>query len=168
PGGSGKSKGNPWRRYPLMGRRVEISGTAMIRCLVAVMGMCVCLLVSGTGYAATIPVGAAHRITSIKRALEIAADGDTIRVHAGTYREGNLEIRKSIVLTGVGNPVIDAEKQHEPFSVFAPHVTISGFTIRASGQSSIKDIAAIKIYETHHVTIDDNILDDNFFGNYVL
>ena len=139
----------------------------MIRCFNVVFHVCICLLVSGMGHAATIQVGTAHGVKSIKRALELAVDGDTIQVHAGVYREGNIVIRKRIALIGVGNPVIDGEKQHEPFSILAPFVTISGFTVKASGQSSVRDIAAIKIYDTHHATITDNILDDNFFGIYV-
>ncbi len=125
------------------------------------------LMGGGVGYAATVQVGPSHAVKSIKQALEKATDGDTIRVHGGVYREGNIEIRKAVVLVGVDNPVIDGEKQHEPFSVFVPYVTISGFTIKASGRSSIRDIAAIKVYDTHHVTIADNILDDNFFGIYL-
>ncbi|WP_188750104.1 nitrous oxide reductase family maturation protein NosD [Parapedobacter defluvii] len=139
----------------------------MIRYFIVVFELCVCLLVSGMGHAATIQVSATHRITSIKRALEIAVDGDTIQVYAGTYREGNIVIRKRVALIGVGNPVIDGEKQYEPISIFVPHVTVSGFTIKASGQSSVRDIAAVKLYETHHVTVADNVLDDNFFGIYL-
>jgi len=128
--------------------------------------LCVCLGSSGSLYAATLNVGASHPVTSIKQALELAADGDTIRVEGGIYREGNLVIRKRVVLIGVDNPVIDGQKQYEPISILVPYVTISGFTIKASGRSSVKDIAAVKIYDTHHVTIADNVLDDNFFGIY--
>ncbi|MGV3760858.1 nitrous oxide reductase family maturation protein NosD [Parapedobacter sp.] len=140
---------------------------AMLRPVYGVFSMCVCLMVGGAGYAATIHVGPSHPITSVKQALAQAAPGDTIRVHGGIYREGNIEIRKAVALIGVGNPIIDGEKEQEPFSVFAPFVTISGFTIKASGQSSIRDIAAIKVYDTHHIIIADNTLDDNFFGIYL-
>ncbi|MEC3879484.1 nitrous oxide reductase family maturation protein NosD [Parapedobacter sp. 10938] len=139
----------------------------MLRPIYRVFSACVCLMVGGVGYAATIQVGPSHPITSIKQALAQAAAGDTIRVHGGIYREGNIEIRKAVALIGVGNPIIDGEKEHEPFSIFAPYVTISGFTVKASGQSSIRDIAAIKVYDTHHITIADNTLDDNFFGIYL-
>ncbi len=139
----------------------------MAKYFYVVFSVGVCLAVSGMSYAATIQVGGSHRVKSINHALDLAADGDTIRVHAGVYREGNIAIRKRVVLIGVDNPVIDGEKEYEPFSVFAPYVTIAGFTIKASGQSSIRDIAAIKIYDTQHATIADNILDDNFFGIYM-
>ncbi len=130
------------------------------------VNLCVCLMVVGMVRAATIEVGPLHRITSIKSALELATEGDTIRVERGTYREGNLAIRKRVAIIGVDNPIIDGQKQYEPFSIFVPYVTIQGFTIKASGQSAVKDIAAVKIYDTHHVTIADNVLDDNFFGIY--
>ena len=139
----------------------------MFRAIYSVFSVCVCLMVGGMGNAATIEVGPSQPITSIKQALAKAAAGDTIRIHAGIYREGNIEIRKPVALIGVGNPIIDGEKEYEPFSIFAPYVTISGFTVKASGQSSIRDIAAIKVYDTHHITIADNTLDDNFFGIYL-
>lgn len=139
----------------------------MFRLNYVIFSVCVCLMVGGISYAATIQVGPSHSITSIKQALAKAAEGDTIRVYGGVYREGNIEIRKAIALVGIDNPIVDGEKQYEPFSIFAPYVTISGFTIKASGQSSIRDVAAIKVYDTHHITIADNVLDDNFFGIYL-
>src|SRR5690606_32160090 len=69
-------------------------------------------------------------------------------------------------LIGIDNPIIDGQKKHEPVSIRTSGVTIKGFTIKNSGQSSMVDVAGIKIYNTSHVTIQDNILDDNFFGIY--
>lgn len=131
-----------------------------------VFSFCVNLMVGGILCAATISVGDGYSTKSINQALEIATDGDTVMVNSGTYREGNISIRKQVVLIGVNNPVIDGEHQHEPFSVYVPNVTIKGFTVKGSGHSSMTDIAGIKIYNTHHVVITDNILDDNFFGIY--
>ena len=139
----------------------------MGRFFCVVLSAFVYLMVSGVGYAATIQVGPSYPVASIREALELAADGDTIKVYGGVYREGNLVVSKSIALVGIGNPTIDGAKQYEPLSIFAPYVTIRGFTIKASGQSSVRDIAAIKVYSTHDITIADNILDDNFFGIYL-
>ena len=132
-----------------------------------VLSMFVYLMSGGVAHAATIRVGASHPFATIKEGLARAADGDTVAVYSGIYREGNIAIRKSVTLLGVGNPEVDGEKQYEPFSIMVPYVTIQGFTIRNSGQSSIRDVAAIKVYDTHHVTIADNILDNNFFGIYL-
>lgn len=129
--------------------------------------VCLCLVVVGTGSATTIKVGARHTVKSIKTALEIAADGDTLEVDGGVYREGNIAIRKQVSLIGVNHPVIDGERHYEPLSVFVPHVSIKGFTIKASGRSAVTDVAGIKIYNVHDVLIAENVLDDNFFGIYI-
>lgn len=114
----------------------------------------------------TIRAGKGEQITSIAEAIRQAAPGDTILVSEGTYREGNLLIDKPLVLKGLNHPLLDGEKKHELISVRSPYVTIDGFKIRSSGHSSMVDIAAIKIYNTHHVTVINNILEDNFFGIY--
>lgn len=118
------------------------------------------------GHAATIRVGPREEIKSIKTAVAKAKSGDTVRVIGGEYAEGNIVIRTSLTLVGEGHPVIDGEKAHEPISILAPNVTIDGFTIKASGHSSLRDIAGIKIYDTYGAVIRNNILDDNFFGIY--
>src|SRR5690606_39668174 len=92
---------------------------------------------------------------------------DTILVNGGLDQEENILITKSLSLIGIDNPVIDAQKKHEPVSIEANHVTIKGFTIKNSGHSSIKDIAAIKVYNGRHVSIQNNILDNNFFWIYL-
>ena len=116
--------------------------------------------------AKTIKVGKGQTITGIQQGIEIAAAGDTVLVSEGVYRQGNIIINKSIVLQGVNYPVLDGEKQYELLSVKSPHVVVDGFLIRNSGHSSMVDIAGIKIYNTHHVTVINNILENNFFGIY--
>src|SRR5690606_30304131 len=113
-----------------------------------------------------IRVGKGENIQSIQKAIEMAANGDTVIVGEGTYRQGNIIINKPLVLKGLNHPVLDGEKMHEVISVRAPYVTIDGFLIRGSGNSSMIDIAGIKIYNTHHVVVINNILEDNFFGIY--
>ncbi len=128
---------------------------------------CLAWTFADTGLRAnTIRTGKGEKITSITEAIQQAAPGDTILVSEGTYREGNLVIDKPLMLRGVNYPVLDGEKKHEVISVRSPYVTIDGFRIRGSGHSSMIDIAGIKIYNTHHVTVINNILEDNFFGIY--
>lgn len=138
----------------------------MTVCVNYVFSMCVCLMVAGMAHATTIKVGERHDVKTIHAALEMAHDGDTIWVDGGIYREGNIAIRKSVALIGHNNPVIDGQKQHETISIFVPHVTIQGFTVKDSGRSSVTDVAAIKIYNTHDVRIADNTVDNSFFGIY--
>lgn len=117
-------------------------------------------------HAATIIIGPDQKIKSIREALASAQPYDTIRVMGGVYKEGNLEIRMPIHLIGIGRPTLDGEKKYEILSIFSSNVTISGFRVNNSGHSATKDIAAIKIYGRDYVIIEDNILDDNFFGIY--
>ena len=123
------------------------------------------LLLSGSaGRAGNIEVGYNKGVSTITEALRIAEDGDTILVSAGTYREKNIVINKSIVLLGKDYPVLDGEHAYEILSVKASRVVIRGFRLIHSGVSSMVDIAAIKIYNARNVTISDNILYDTFFG----
>lgn len=117
-------------------------------------------------HAATIKVGPHHAITSIQQALKLAQPHDTIEVYAGNYTEGTLDIRKPVVLLGRDRPLIDGQHEYEPFSINSSHVTIKGFRIHNSGRSAMSDVAAIKIYSRNHIWIEDNILENNFFGIY--
>ena len=116
--------------------------------------------------AGIIKVGKGQAIAGIQQGIDMATAGDTVLVAEGIYRQGNIIINKSIVLKGVGHPVLDGEKKYELLSVRSPNVTVDGFLIRNSGHSSMTDIAGIKIYNTHDITIVNNILEDNFFGIY--
>ncbi len=116
--------------------------------------------------AGIIKVGRGQAIAGIQQGIDKAAAGDTVLVAEGMYRQGNIIINKSIVLKGIGHPVLDGEKKHELLSVRSPNVTVDGFRIRNSGHSSMTDIAGIKIYNTHDITVVNNILEDNFFGIY--
>ena len=82
------------------------------------------------------------------------------------YHEKNLVIDKSVVLKGIGYPVIDGEHKYENVSIKANNVTLTGFKISNSGISSIVDYAGIKIYNRRNVTITNNIIEDCFFGIY--
>ncbi|MBS1650850.1 MAG: nitrous oxide reductase family maturation protein NosD [Bacteroidetes bacterium] len=112
-------------------------------------------------------VGKGKPFISIKHAVEQSVSGDSIIVFEGIYKEGNIVIDKSIKLFGKNYPLIDGEKKYEVFSIKAPYVSIDGFKVYRSGYATLNDIGGIKIYDTHHVTISNNVLDDNFFGIYV-
>ncbi len=114
----------------------------------------------------TYKVGSKNRITSIQQALDISSDGDTIYVEPGIYKEKNIVVRKAITLIGINYPILDGEGLHEIISVKSSNVTIDGFKIIHSGIATLEDPAGIKIYSKRNVTIQNNILDDTFFGIY--
>lgn len=112
-------------------------------------------------------VGPRAAIRTLREAIGKADWGDTLVVQSGLYREGGLVIDKTLYLRGEQAPVLDGEGKHEILAVKAPGVKIEGFVLRRSGVSSMVDYAGIKIYDTHHVTVINNRLEDCFFGIYV-
>ncbi|HEY4936546.1 MAG TPA: nitrous oxide reductase family maturation protein NosD [Puia sp.] len=104
---------------------------------------------------------------TILQAIQAAANGDTVWIESGLYREKNIIINKSITLIGNHYPVLDGEHQYEILSIKASQVTIKGLKLVHSGVSSMDDIAGIKIYNCRDVAIIGNILEDAFFGIYV-
>lgn len=111
-------------------------------------------------------VGAGQRFERIRDALAAAAAGDTVTVHAGVYREGNLGIDKPVTLAGVGWPRIDGEGRVEVITVTAGHVTIRGLEVVGSGAGSLHDLAGIKVAGASHVTVEDNRILGCSFGVY--
>jgi nitrous oxidase accessory protein len=112
-------------------------------------------------------VGPGQKYTSIHSAVLAAANGDTILVEPGVYKEKNITVNKTITLIGIQFPVLDGEHKYEVLSLKSNGITIKGFKIIRSGVSSMDDIAGIKIYDTRDVVVINNILEDNFFGIYV-
>lgn len=126
----------------------------------------VVLLLTNTLFAKTIIVGKLSGIKTIQKALELANNGDTIRVTEGVYREKGLVIKKQVVLTGVNYPVIDGEHRYEVIAIRADGVVVEGVKVVNSGISSMDDFAGIKIYNSKKVIIRNNILSNTFFGIY--
>ena len=125
------------------------------------------LLFSFSINATTIHVGKKHPIKSVKTGIALAKDGDTLMVHGGWYKEGNIVIDKKIVFIGKGLPVLDGEKKHEVLSIKSDSVVVEGFKVIKSAYATITDPCGIKVYNSKYVVIQNNVLDDNFFGIYL-
>lgn len=114
--------------------------------------------------ARTIEVCQDCSIKTIKEAISIAENGDTILVKAGIYKESAILISKEIHLIGEENPIIDGENKETIFSIGANNFSISGFTIRNVGKSYVKDYAAILISRSRYFEISNNKFENVFFG----
>ena len=125
------------------------------------------LLFSFSINATTIHVGKKHPIKSVKTGIALAKDGDTLMVHGGWYKEGNIVIDKKIVFIGKGLPVLDGEKKHEVLSIKSDSVVVEGFKVIKSAYATITDPCGIKVYNSKYVVIQNNVLDDNFFSIYL-
>jgi nitrous oxidase accessory protein len=118
-------------------------------------------------FARRIDVGNQFPFSTIKSALAVAVAGDSIFVHGGEYREGNIIIDKPVSLIGLDWPVLDGEKKYEVVSIKADHVLLTGFKIQRSGAASLEDPCGVKVYDSQHVSIIGNDVYDTFFGIYL-
>lgn len=120
-----------------------------------------------SAWSKTIVVGQNKEIQSIRQALKLAQDHDTIKVLQGCYREGNIKIDKAITLWGKNFPVIDGQNKYEVISITASGVVVKGFKIINSGYATLDDPCGIRVYNCSSVSIINNTLDNNFFGIYL-
>lgn len=126
----------------------------------------VLLLAANALQARTIHVGGKHAVKRITDAIQQAVKGDTILVHGGHYREGNIILEKGITMIGKDWPVLDGEGNHEILTVHADDVVITGFKFIDTGSASINDLAGIKVLQSRNVRIVGNRFENTFFGIY--
>ena len=126
-----------------------------------------CFWLVNSTFAAIIQVGSQHVFKTILPALKFAKNGDTVLVEKGFYKEGNIIINKEIYFLGRDFPTIDGDRKFEVLSIKSNNVTVKGFKIQHSGYATMDDPGGIKVYDSHHVTIIDNLVYDNFFGIYL-
>lgn len=117
--------------------------------------------------AGKIHVGERFAVRTIKQGIAIANAGDTLIISAGTYKEGNIILEKSLVMLGKGLPVLDGENKFEILTIHANQATIQGLKFINTGVASISDIAAIKVLDSRKIHIIENELENTFFGIYL-
>lgn len=115
-------------------------------------------------YGKQIEVCSTCEYKSIKEAVAQADDGDEIIIHAGVYKEHNIEIVKSVHIRGQGRPVIDGENSGTVIQVNADNFSLKDLNIVNVGQSYTKDFAAILVNGATDFEISGNILEKVFFG----
>jgi nitrous oxidase accessory protein len=119
------------------------------------------------GLPRAIVVGPGTAIPTIGAALALARDGDSVIVEAGVYREPELVVRRRITLAGRGWPVLDGGGEHQVLTVMADSVAITGLVIRNTGATAGDDRAGIKVVDGQGCRVEDNRLEETFFGIYL-
>jgi nitrous oxidase accessory protein len=117
--------------------------------------------------ARTIVVSPKTTISSLKQAVEMAQNGDTIIVKKGIYNSFNTLINKQLTILGQGEPILDARFREEVVTITSNNVKFDGFIIQNSKTGSMRDFAGIRLSNVEFVTISNNTLANNFFGIYL-
>lgn len=106
---------------------------------------------------------------SIQAAINVAKNGDTVAVAAGTYIE-NVDVNKSINLVGAGAGVtiVRASNPYDHvFNVSANNVNISGFTVKRAKSKYDHHFAGIYLNGVKYATISNNTAMYNEYGAYL-
>ncbi len=115
----------------------------------------------------TIVVGANQPVKSLKHAIAIAKDKDTLLVLPGVYKEGAMQLTKSLVIIGQNYPVLEGEHKYEILLISGNYITIKGLRFRNSGYSALNDFASIKLVDCYYVTLEENIIEDSYFAIHI-
>ncbi len=99
---------------------------------------------------------------TIGRLIAAAADGDTIEIPPGVYRE-LIRIDRPLSLVAPRGAVLDGGGTGDIVEITAPDVTLRGFTIRNTGIDLDQENAAIRVLAPRAV-IENNTLENILFG----
>lgn len=125
------------------------------------------IVVSNMAIAKTIIVGNNQPVRSLKKAIELAKDKDTILLQAGTYREGSITLTKSLTIIGQNSPVLYGENKYETLLLSGKNIFVKGIHFRNSGYSAMNDFASIKLVDCSHVTLEGNSIFDSYFAIHI-
>lgn len=106
-------------------------------------------------------------IPSVHRAIQLAKDGDVIRIKKGVYNEYNLDIHRSIAIIGENGAVIDGQKKGKIFQIYADGVSLKNLTLQNVGVSYTTDYAAVRLTKCKNFSIEKLSLKGLFFGIYL-
>ncbi|GAA3645662.1 nitrous oxide reductase family maturation protein NosD [Flavivirga jejuensis] len=118
-------------------------------------------------YAQNIEVCNTCVVSTLKKAISIAKDFDTIRIKKGTYKEHNILVDKPLSIIGENYPVIDGELKGEIITIVSDNVTVDGLFIINVGTSYTEDYAAIRVRRSKDFVIQNLVLEKLFFGIYI-
>lgn len=113
----------------------------------------------------TITVCKSCTVTTLKKAVAKAVDGDKILVKKGVYKESSIDVSVAVQIVGIGYPTLDGQNKVESiFSITGTGASISGFRFKNVGISYTKEVAAVFISEALNFTVKDNKFTDVFYG----
>lgn len=115
----------------------------------------------------TIIVGPNQPLRSLKKAIEVANEKDSIILQNGIYKEGSIILTKSLTIIGQNNPVLEGENKYEILLISGKNIIVKGIEFRNSGYSAMDDYAAIKLVDCSNVTIENNSIRFAYFAIHI-
>jgi nitrous oxidase accessory protein len=125
------------------------------------------LLIYYTASSRVITAGYGQAVSSLREAVGIAKDGDSILLKNGVYREGNVVIQKAITLLGEGNTILDGDHKHELLTINGSNIAVKKMQFRNAGYSAMNDFASIKVIDANHVLLEGNLIQYSYFAIHV-
>lgn len=125
------------------------------------------LVLSLLSAARTITVGKGQDLETIRAAIAVAKNGDTVLVKRGLYHLNNALITKSISLIGEGSPILNGDNRYELLTISGSNIRVKGFQFINSGYSAMNDYASIKIIDANNVVVEENRITNAYFGIHV-
>lgn len=107
------------------------------------------------------------QLSSIKKALTQANNGDVIKLKKGVYREYNIEITKSVKIIGESGVVIDGEKKGQIIHILADGVELRNFTVQNVGSDISTIYAAVRLSSCQDFFISNLVLKNFLYGFYL-
>jgi len=111
-----------------------------------------------------IEVCASCEISTIKKAIETAEDGDEIFIRKGVYQENDIEVNKAITIYGEEGTIIDGTNKGSILRITSDNFVLKNLKIINVAVSYTKDFAAVKVVRCKNFTIENIVLDQIFFG----
>ena len=98
---------------------------------------------------------------SIQSAIDAANPGQIIEVQNGTFYE-RINVTKTLILKGMGKPIIDADGMGSAITISANGSTLLGFTATGSGKNA--NDAGIKVLSDGNIIKDNAAIKNNNYG----
>ncbi|HRI42306.1 MAG TPA: nitrous oxide reductase family maturation protein NosD, partial [Bacteroidia bacterium] len=120
-----------------------------------------------SGRCAIVRVAPGSAYSTIAAGLARVHGGDTLLVGPGRYAEGELVVNKRLTILGQAGAILDGESKTGLLVLRAPGIHVSGLHFRNVGRSDLKELSAIRVENTVSATLENNTIENGFFGIYL-
>jgi nitrous oxidase accessory protein len=104
-------------------------------------------------------------LTTVQQAIARASRGDLLRIERGTY-QGNIVVDKTLVLEGIGRPIIRGDGRGSVVTVTADGCELRGLVVEHGGAMLVDEDSGI-LLKSNHNKLEQNELRDVLFGIYL-